>query len=310
MKGMFVINPTSGQQYNQQIVKTVINRLLDEGVAEGLYVMHTTGKNSAYDAVSVLKPGEFDFVVAVGGDGTVNEVVNGIIDSGSEIPVAIYAAGTTNDFATCLGLPRRIENFVEMIKNFRTEKIDVGKVNGKYFLNVVAGGSLPAIAHKVSINAKTYLGHSAYLLQGVKEIGSLSLETIKLRYEMENMTFEADSFLFFLANSRSVGGFSRIAPKAKINDGKMDLCIMKKLSPVDLVPVFTQVQTGTHINDTKCITYIQTDKIKISAVNDDNNFPVDFDGEDGNSLPLEIEVIPKALNLLVPKNGRYIKKVL
>ena len=149
MKGMFVINPTSGQQYNQQIVKTVINRLLDEGVAERLYMMHTSGKNSAYEAVSELKPGEYDFVAAVGGDGTVSEVINGIIDSGSEIPVAIYAAGTTNDFATCLGLPRTVEKFVSMIKTFRTESVDVGKVNDKYFLNVVAGGILPEIAHKV-----------------------------------------------------------------------------------------------------------------------------------------------------------------
>jgi len=310
MRGMFVINPTSGQQRNQQTVKTVINRLLDEGIAEGLYVMHTSGKNSAYDAVAALKPGEYDFVVAVGGDGTVSEVINGMIDSGAEIPVAIYAAGTTNDFATCLGLPRNVENFVEMIRNFRTEKVDVGKINNKYFLNVAAGGIIPEIAHKVSINAKTLLGHSAYILQGVKEIGTLSLDTVPLRYEMDNMTFTADTYLFFLANSKSVGGFHRIAPKAKINDGKMDLCIVKKLSPMDIVPVFTQIQTGTHIKDNKCVTYLQTSKLKISAVNDGDKFPVDFDGEEGNDLPLEIEVVPNALNLLVPKDGRNLKKVI
>jgi len=310
MKGMFVINPTSGQQYNQQIVKTVINRLLDEGVAEGLYMMHTSGKNSAYEAVSELKPGEYDFVAAVGGDGTVSEVINGIIDSGSEIPVAIYAAGTTNDFATCLGLPRTVEKFVSMIKTFRTESVDVGKVNDKYFLNVAAGGILPEIAHKVSINAKTYLGHTAYLLQGMRELSTLSLDTVTLRYEMDNLTFEADTFLFFLANSRSVGGFSRVAPKAKINDGKMDLCIIKNIAPIDLVPVFTQIQTGTHIKDNKNITYLQTSKIKISAVKDGSVFPRDFDGEDGGSLPIEIEVIPGAINLLVPKENRHLKKVL
>ena len=90
----------------------------------------------------------------------------------------------------------------------------------------------------------------------------------------------------------------------------MDLCIIKKLSPVDLVPVFTQVQTGTHIGDARCVTYVQTEKIKIFAVNENETLNVDFDGEEGNTLPLEIEVIPKTLNLLVPKNGRNIKKVI
>ncbi|MBQ8165145.1 MAG: diacylglycerol kinase family lipid kinase [Clostridia bacterium] len=310
MKGMFIINPTSGQQKNQQTVKQVIHKLLDEGIAEGLYIMHTSGKNSAYDAVSVLKPGEYDFVVAVGGDGTVSEVINGIIDSESEIPVAIYAAGTTNDFASCLGLPRDVENFVEMVKSFRTEKVDVGKINDKYFLNVAAGGVLSEIAHKVSINAKTLLGHSAYILQGVKEIGSLSLKTVPLKYEMDNMTFVAETFLFFLANSKSVGGFHRIAPDAKINDGKLDLCIIKNVTPIDIVPVFTQIQTGTHTKDNKCITYLQTSKIVISTVNEDDVFPVDFDGEEGNPMPLTIEVVPGALNLLVPKDGRNLKKVI
>lgn len=310
MRGMFIINPTSGQQKNQQTVKSVIHKLLDDGIAEGLYVMHTTGKNSAYDAVSVLQPGQYDFIVAVGGDGTVSEVINGVIDSGSEIPVAIYAAGTTNDFATCLGLPRTVDSFVDMIKSFRTEKVDVGKVNGKYFLNVAAGGILSEIAHKVSINAKTLLGHSAYMLQGVKEIGSLSLDTIPLKYEMDNMTLITDTFLFFLANSKSVGGFHRIAPHAKVNDGKLDLCIIKKVKPVDIVPVFTQIQTGKHIENNKCITYLQTSKIVISTVNENDVFPVDFDGEEGNKMPLTIEVVPGALNLLVPKDGRALKKVI
>lgn len=310
MRGIFIINPTSGKQKNQQTVKQVIHKLLDEGIAEGLYVMHTTGKNSAYETVAKLKPGEYDFIVAVGGDGTVSEVINGVIDSGSEIPVAVYAAGTTNDFATCLGLPRSVDTFVEMIRQFRTEKVDVGKVNGKYFLNVAAGGVLSEIAHKVSINAKTLLGHSAYMLQGVKELGSLSLDTVPLKYEMDNMTLIADTFLFFLANSKSVGGFHRIAPHAKVNDGKLDLCIIKKVTPLDIVPVFTQIQTGKHIENNKCVTYLQTSKIVISKVNEDDEFPVDFDGEEGNLMPLTIETVPGALNLLVPKNGKNLKKVI
>ena len=310
MKGMIVINPSSGQQYYQKRAKMAMDKLLNDRITEGLYVMYTTGKDSAYDAVSQLKPGEYDFVMAVGGDGTVNEVVNGIIDSGCEIPLVIYPAGTSNDFASSIGLPREINRLVRMIKEFCVKEIDVGKINDKYFLNVAAGGALSEVAHRVSVSAKTVLGRLAYIGEGVKEIGTLSFRTVPLRYEMNHMTFDTDTFLFLAANSSSVGGFSHITPHAKLDDGLIDVCILKKIEAVDAVPLFAQINIGKHTKDNKCVTYLQTDKIVISSVNKDTEFPVDCDGECGDPLPVTIEVVPKAVKILVPKNGKKIESLL
>lgn len=310
MKGIFVINPTSGMQLHQNAAHVAAQRLLKNGTLTEARIFYTTGKSSAYNTVKSFSRGEYDFVMAVGGDGTVNEVVNGLIDGGSDIPLAILRAGTTNDFATAMGLPVDSAGIARMISGYHTEHIDVGRVNGRYFLNVAAGGLLSEIAHSVDPDVKTALGKLAYYVQGFKEISSLRLDTVPLRFEMEEASFETDTFLVIVANSCSVGGFSNIAPKAKVNDGLLDVCIIKKLTPADVVPVFTQINAGTHVNDKRCIAYFRTKKLRISSLDDSLSFAIDYDGELGDPLPLDIEVVPSALRLIVPAKSRKAKKLL
>lgn len=297
-------------QMNQNTAHLAVRRLLKSGVLTEARFFYTTGKNSAYDAVCGLTPGEYDFVMAVGGDGTVNEVVNGIIASGSDIPLAILRAGTTNDFSTIMGLPADLLGIVRMIEEYKTVRIDVGRMNKQYFLNVAAGGVLSEIAHNVPVGSKTVLGKLAYYVEGLKEISSLRLDTVPLRFETEEGSFETETFLMVVANSRSVGGFTNIAPTAKVNDGLFDVCIIKEVTPADVVPVFTEINAGTHVRDKKCISYFQTRKLRITALEPDSGFAIDYDGERGDPMPLDIEVVPGAIRLLVPSWSKKTKKML
>lgn len=224
MNGLVIINPSSGKQVVQRTALETINQLLTKGIAEEIHISYTHGQNDAYRRAAAVRPGEYGFIIAVGGDGTVNEVVNGIIDSGSKTPLVIIAAGTTNDFATSLNLPKRAADLCNMIEEMNTVLVDVGKMNDHYFLNVAAGGLLSEVAHRVPSDLKTSFGKLAYYMEGVKDISALKLDTVPLRFEFsDGSSIEEDVFLFVVANTRSVGGFTKIAPSAKINDGMLDV---------------------------------------------------------------------------------------
>ncbi len=309
MKGMFIVNPNSGMQTHQNTAHSVVRTLLREGILTEARIVYTTGKNSAREAAASVKAGECDFIMAVGGDGTVNETVCGIMDGGQGIPLAILRAGTSNDFAAAMGLPSDVQGVVRMIREYKVKPVDVGVVNGKYFLNVTAGGLLSDIAHNVSSEQKTALGRMAYYIEGVKSIGELKLDTVPLRFETDGFSFETETFLMIIANSNSVGGFLNIAPKACVDDGKLDVCLLKNIKPADIVPVFTQVQMGTHVTNSKCVTYFQTDRISIKPLDKNKNFVTDYDGECGDELPIDISVLPRALNLMIPDWKSKTKKM-
>lgn len=310
MKGLAIINPSSGKQVLQRSALDAINMILATGVAEEIHLFYTQKKDDATHRAAAIKEGEYGFVMAVGGDGTVNEVVNGLIQSHTMTPLVIIGAGTTNDFAVAMELPKRPADICEMIKNMYTVKADVGKMNNKYFLNVAAGGLLSEVAHKVTSDLKTSFGKLAYYIAGMKDLSSLKLDTVPLKFELDNgETFTNDVFLFVIANTRSVGGFSRIAPKAMINDGKFDLCIIKKVEPLDVIPLALKIQAGNHLNS-PLIGYYQSSSIRITPMSPEaENFPVDYDGENGGTVPIDITTYKEAINLIVPtENLRLVIK--
>ena len=149
MKALFIINPSSGKQNIEATLQEIMSTLILKQITPHIDVFYTKKKDDAKHRAAALKPGEYDYVVSVGGDGTLNEVSNGLVVSQSNIPLAIISAGTVNDFATYMNLPQTAREFCSMIKNFQTKKVDIGKVNDEYFINVLAGGLLTDIAYKV-----------------------------------------------------------------------------------------------------------------------------------------------------------------
>ena len=149
MKGLFIINPSSGKQNIDSMLREIMATLILDQICSHVDVFYTKGKDDAKNRAAELKPGDYDFIVSVGGDGTLNEVTNGLILSESNIPMAIISAGTVNDFATYMKLPQTADGFCQMIKDFQTKKVDVGRVNNEYFINVLAAGMLTDIAYKV-----------------------------------------------------------------------------------------------------------------------------------------------------------------
>ena len=211
MKGLFIINPSSGKQNIDSMLREIMATLILDQICSHVDVFYTKGKDDAKNRAAALKPGDYDFIVSVGGDGTLNEVTNGLILSESNIPMAIISAGTVNDFATYMKLPQTADGFCQMIKDFQTKKVDVGRVNNEYFINVLAAGMLTDIAYKVPKDKKAVLGKMAYYLEGVKEFPKQLSQNMTLTFNSKEYSGTEDIMLFLVANSKSVGGFADAA---------------------------------------------------------------------------------------------------
>ncbi len=306
MNAKVIVNPSSGHRTVQNSIVKLTEKLKSEKTIEKADVFYTRGKNDAYNEVLNLNEKDTDLIIAVGGDGTVNEVVNGIVKGGHSTPLAIFPAGTANDFANHIGMPQDIDKFCDVIRKGRIIKSDVGVSGDVYFINVASGGLLTEVAHNVSPAAKSILGHMAYLIEGAKKLTLFpELKSVKLKISSEEKTIEEDILLFIVSNSPGVGGFRSVSPKADITDGLLDVLVIYKQNFLDMMNLFIQLNNGTHVGNSK-LSYFQTKKLNIEC-KDNNCIILDLDGEKGDRLPIEISVVPKAVNLFVAEKYNFVK---
>lgn len=294
MKKIKIIsNPSSGRQSIDRRLERLIKLLIDDGYT--LNKFETKQKNDAMNETIKSCNEDWDIIIVSGGDGTVNEVAKGIVKSENKIPVAILASGTVNDFANYMKIPKDVNEFYNMIKRFETVSVDLGKLNDDYFVNVAAGGILSNVGYQVLPEAKLVLGRMAYYLEGLKEITLQGINPINLKIESEEYTGTEDVLLFLISNSSSIGGFKKIAPKADVLDGLLDIVIVKKSDVGNLANIFFNIFSGEHVNHPNVI-YFKSNKIKLSTTDD---VSIDIDGEYGGKLPATFEILPKAFKILV-----------
>ena len=297
LKLKIIVNPSSGRERARINVEDTISYLASQKVLERADICYTSKQYDATEFAMNVRQEEYDILMAVGGDGTVNEVVTGMQRGNIKLPLAIYTSGTVNDFATSLKLPSEPSDFARMLMNHHKINVDCGRVNDRYFLNVLAGGLLSDVAYKVPSELKTNLGPVAYWIEGIKDFNSLT-KTIPLHIEADGESHDIDATMFFISNTRSVGGFKRLMVEAELNDGLLDVLVISKVKYTDVLPLFNKIAMGEHLESDKVL-YFQTDKMVMSTTSTD---PVvlDVDGEEGPELPATIECIKNAVTLIVP----------
>lgn len=294
---LFIINPSSGQRSIQNNLDKLIGQLILKKIVNHIDVFFTAKKDDGYYKALKCKETNYDFITVVGGDGTINEVVSGMVESNKTIPLCILAAGTVNDFANYLNLPTNIDGICNLINNFNTICCDVGKIDNHYFMNVAAGGMFSDISFTVSKNEKKRLGPLAYYLNGLANLPNQLNTNINLKIVLDDVNvIKEEAKMFMITNTNRVGGFENIIPLADIQDGLLDLIIIKKCSLTDLVALSKDYILKKHANS-PFISYYQAKKIEISSKQD---VIIDIDGEEGSLLPVTIQVIHKAINILIP----------
>ena len=212
-----------------------------------------------------------------------------MIRNNINLPLAIFPSGTANDFAYYFDIPHTIDKMIKIALDENYTYSDVGRVNGKYFVNVAALGFLVDVSQKTDPNIKSTLGVMSYYLRGVTEIPNLKPITVKIT--SQEYTSEDKIYFMLVMNGRSAGGFKRIAPKAEINDGLLDVMMFKEMPIRDLAPLLINIMTGQH-QENKNVVFFQTKKLQIES---DQQVGTDVDGEKGCDFPLSIDVLTKRL---------------
>lgn len=249
------------------------------------------------DEVIKACQGGTELIIACGGDGTVHSCANGIMQSGSEAVLSVLPFGTVNDFASVLGMNDKIDQFIDVLENGTTKKIDVGICNGLYFINVVAVGAFTDVGYAVPRPLKKIFGRLAYLIYGIKDSLKYLKESHKVQLEINGDVIERDVTLFTVTNSNSVGGFRNYARPIELDDGNLYLMVMKKSTFMQAVRiVMTYLSTQKFAGET--IDYFPVKHLKASSV---DLMKIDIDGEEGGRLPIEIKILEKKLNVLIPK---------
>ncbi|QGG47552.1 diacylglycerol/lipid kinase family protein [Heliorestis convoluta] len=244
-------------------------------------------------------------VVAVGGDGTLHQVMNGLVslvEEGRPLPtLGIIPAGTANDLASYLSIPKDVETCCDIIVKGKKKKIDIGALAGRYFLNVASGGLLTDVSHKVDQALKQELGKFAYYLKALEQLPEFRPFPLQVQLPSGEKIYEGDTLLFLVLNSAGAGSFSQLAPQAQIDDALLDLVVFRSCSISEFVGLFLSVLQGDHVRS-PLVKYHQAQRYLLQGP---ESMETDLDGEIGPPLPWDIGVLPRALQVFVPEqNGK------
>ncbi|MFE8701338.1 diacylglycerol kinase [Cytobacillus sp. FJAT-54145] len=291
-RARIIYNPTSGREIFKKHLSEVLRKLEEAGYETSCHA--TTGPGDATKAAEIAVERRYDLVVAAGGDGTINEVVNGLAEKDYRPKLGIIPVGTTNDFARAVHIPRDIEVAVDIIVKGDTIPVDIGRINEKYFINIAGGGRITELTYEVPSKLKTMLGQLAYYLKGVEMLPSIRATEVNIEYD--GKLFEGEAMLFLVGLTNSVGGFEKLAPDSSINDGMFSLLILKKTNLADFIRVATLAIRGEHVNDPLVI-YTKANRIKVHS---EEKIQLNLDGEFGGLVPAEFVNLYRHLEVFVP----------
>ncbi|KAA8446849.1 diacylglycerol kinase [Weissella paramesenteroides] len=281
-RARIIYNPTSGREAIRRDLVDILDVYEEAGYETSAFAT-TPEPNSAMTEAKRAAEAGFDLLVAAGGDGTINEVVNGIAPLDKRPMLAIIPAGTTNDYARALSIPREDPlAAAKVILKGKAAKMDIGQANDSYFINIAAGGSLSELTYSVPSKLKSMYGYLAYVVKGAEMLTSIKPMDIHVKYD--DGEFNGKSAMFFLALTNSVGGFEQIVPDAKLDDGKFTLLIVKTTKFAEILNLITEVLMGKHVNNPKLI-YVKSEKVEVSSTKNDK-IMINLDGEYGGDAPV------------------------
>lgn len=258
----FVVNLVAGKA----VISKKLGKIVDEFVKEGYEVtVHTTqsGDDAVEQAVYACENG-YDLLVVAGGDGTLSQCLQGVMDCGKKIPIGYVPAGSTNDFAKSLGIPSDQIKAAKIITHGKPALCDVGGFNGSYFSYVAAFGAFTNITYETSQKLKNVFGHAAYLAEGATQLGTIKSKPLRIEYESK--TIEGDFLVGMITNTASVGGMIKVKdfllddglfevtliknPKSKAELGKTALALMKNdTTDKNIISFRTNELTVTNLSD-------------------------------------------------------------
>ena len=296
-KLLFVFNPFSGKAQIKNHLFEIVDTMVKADYEVTVYPTQCQGDAKE----KVCREAEnFDLVVCSGGDGTLDETVTGLMNCTKKVPLGYIPAGSTNDFATSLGIPKDMVEAAEIAVNGVPFSCDIGNFNGDNFVYVAAFGLFTDVSYKTSQEWKNLLGHAAYLLEGIKSLHEIP--SFLMQVEFNNCCIQDEFIYGMITNSTSVGGFKGMTGnQVKLDDGVFEVTLIKKpRNPIELNEIIASLVNL--VDDTNMIYSFKTGNVKFTAKK-----PVAWtlDGEyGGDHVAVEIKNQMQAIDIIVAEPDR------
>lgn len=298
-RARLIYNPVSGHEQNIRNVASILDILEQAGYEASAFRTTAEPFSAQKEANRVGKDG-FELIVGAGGDGTINEIVNGIAPLDHRPQMAVIPSGTTNDFARALKIPRDdLVAAAKLVLQGKTRKMDIGKAGDKYFMNIAASGSLTELTYGVPSEWKSILGYTAYLLKGAEMFPKISNNKMRLTYDKG--VYEGDLSMFFLGMTNSIGGWEQVMPDAQLSDGLFQLIVVKISNPIDILRLMAMAINGNHVKDPNII-YTKTRSLKVELLDTSHSkkkIAVNLDGDIGGYLPMSFTNLQQHIEFFV-----------
>lgn len=285
---MLILNPSSGKEQALEFEKLIIEQLHNYEID----VKKTQGEGDATRFARLACEERYEAVVLVGGDGTLNEGINGIAEQPYRPVVGIVPLGTVNDFARALGISMEPEEAITLLGG-ATRRADIGKVNDHYFTNVVAIGSLAQAVGNVSVEQKTALGSFAYLVEGV--IAAIQNESYEIEVTVNGQAIKEETMLFLCVLTDSIGSFNKINEEADASDGLLHGFIIKSGNILQVVGTAKKLLSGNYEEDDNIIKFDAKELI----VNVNQSLDLNVDGDLIGQVPANISILHNHLEFFV-----------
>ena len=292
-----IVNPSSGGEKATgylDLMRRQLGRKFEE-----VTVKRTEKEGDAVRFAHEAASQGHEAVFCMGGDGTVNETINGLAAAGKKVSFGFVPLGTVNDLARAIGIPLDPEQAIGMLGTASLIDLDIGKVNDRYFVSNVAAGAIPEAVEEVSVEDKTKYGPLAYFMEAGKALTSQTMH--RFRFTVDGETFTQESPLVLIALTNSIASFENFMPQAKVDDGKMRMVVFKEFNLLDSLRLLPQLIMG-EIRNSDTVIYISFEKATI-AVEDGDKLITNVDGDKGPAFPLEIEILPSFIKVYGPANN-------
>jgi len=296
-KVVLIVNPSSGGEKGKEYTELALEVL--ESMYDEVILKETAKGGDAEEFAEKAAKERVEAVIVMGGDGTVNECISGLAEEAYRPKLGIIPLGTVNDLGRALGVPLDPKAAIRMLPDAVTKKLDVGKVNDSYFINVIAIGKIPEAVKDVGVDQKTKLGSLSYFIEGAKAFNDNQSYPFKL--VLDDEVIEQESSLVLIVLTNSVGGFENMLPHAKIDDGYLHLVALKGKTLMEKVKLIPKVISG-NVTDADETLYRKFKTGKIAVVEEAIQLVSNIDGDEGDKLPLTVQVLPSHITVFVPED--------
>jgi diacylglycerol kinase (ATP) len=285
-KVALISNPQSGGGIGHAKLRQFLAILKGKNIK--VEVMVTQYPGHAAELGHKVKEGDFDCLLVLGGDGTLSETVKGFI--GAQIPVASVPSGSGNDIAGALGIPRNLNEALEILLNADIVALDLFTDNGVLYVETIGCGFVADVVVSVAKLSRYLHGPAAYFAAVFDTISRFIAANYRLTVDGE--VWEGPSSLIIINNSFRVGGGMKMTPQAKLDDGLLDIAIVNTTSKMNLLSLLPRVYSGSHTKSP----YVIIRRGRSFSVEADRELVKTADGEIVGTLPIKVEVLPRAMN--------------